>query len=73
VVFYYNLEDVILPVMQTDQVCDAVKQELVPKQMPDMQEQAQGTRDIIHRYITPSEEEFGSPFDLWESRQQPGQ
>jgi len=36
-------------------------------------EQVQGTRDIIHRYIMLSEEAFGSPFDLWESRQQPGQ
>ena len=67
------MEDVILPVLQTDQVSDAATQELVSKLVPDMQEQAQGTRDIIHRYITPSEEDFGSPFDLWESRQQPGQ
>jgi hypothetical protein len=28
-VFYNNLEDVILPVMQTDQVTDAAKQELL--------------------------------------------
>ena len=37
--------------------------------MPVMQEKAQETRDIIHRHIMPEEEEFGSPFDLWESRQ----
>ncbi len=52
-VFYNNLEDMILPVMQTDQVPDAAKQELLSKQMRDRQEQVQGTGDIIHRYITP--------------------
>ena len=35
--------------------------------------QVQGTRDIIHRYIMLSEGESGSPFALWESRQQLGQ
>jgi hypothetical protein len=62
------MEDVILPIMQTGQISDVAKQELIAKLMPDMQEQTQGTRDIIHRYITPSEGESGSPFALWERK-----
>jgi hypothetical protein len=44
-VIYNNLEDVILPVMQSDQVSDEAKHGLVSKLMPAMQKQAQGTRD----------------------------
>jgi transcriptional regulator with XRE-family HTH domain len=52
-------------------LCQAIPR--LEREASEEAEQVQGTRDMIHRYITPSEEEFGLPFDLWESRQQPGQ
>lgn len=65
VVFYNNLENVMLAAIQTDQVSDADKRAFVSALLPDMKERAQGTRDIIHRYTPPPEnEEFGSPFDM---------
>lgn len=68
--FYNNLQNVVLPVMQTDHISDETKQQFVSQLLPDMQERVQGTRDIIHKYIAASEEEFGLPFDLSEDPQE---
>jgi hypothetical protein len=58
--FYNNLENMILPTIQTDQVSDEARQIFLLGKLPDMQEQAQEIRDVIHTYIPPTQVKYKS-------------
>lgn len=62
--FFINIEDVILPVVESPHVEPETKLEFVSKLLPDMLEKAAEARAVIRDYVELPEEAFGLPFNL---------